>query len=115
MARTPARREPNDLREEARAHLGARRDLGPEYEDEIIDSFVRKVEKIIDARIDAKLNQRRVPARPRSSVHPIAVLGTAMALGIPLTAIAGGIAGATGMITVWVSIIFLVIYFDWRR
>ncbi len=115
MARPPARQDAHDLREEARAHLGALKDLGGGYEEELVESFVQKVEKALDARIDAKLNQRRLPARPRSSVNPIAVLGTAMALGIPLTAIAGGIAGGTGIITVWVSIIFLVLYFDLRR
>jgi hypothetical protein len=115
VARTPARKEQLDVREEARVHLHARRDLGAEYEDEIIESFVEKVERIIDARIEARLEQRRLPARPRSRVSPFAVLGTAMVLGIPLTAIAGGIAGATGMLTVWLSIIFLVLYFDWRR
>jgi hypothetical protein len=38
-----------------------------------------------------------------------------MALGIPITAIAGGIAGIQGIVIVWLSIIFLVLYFDWRR
>ena len=115
MAHSPARQDSRDLQEEARAHLGARKDLGPEYEDEIIESFVQKVERIIDARIDAKLNQLRLPARPRNRVNPIAILAIAMTLGIPLTAIAGGIAEETGIITVWVSILFLVLYFDWRR
>jgi hypothetical protein len=89
--------------------------LGADYEEEIVDSFVQKVDKIIDQRIEAKLNQRRVPARPRSRASTIAVLGTAMALGIPITAIAGGIAGIQGIVIVWLSIIFLVLYFDWRR
>ncbi len=32
------------LREEARLHLAARRELGPEYEDELVESFVRRLE-----------------------------------------------------------------------
>jgi hypothetical protein len=104
------------LREEARVHLETRRELGPEYEDQIAESFVQRIEKLIDERIAARLEQRRLAqAWPRTPVNPVGVLAIAMALGIPLTAIAGAIAGATGIIAVWAGIIFLVLYFDLRR
>lgn len=104
------------LREEARVHLEARRELGPEFEEQIVESFVQRIEKLLDERIAAHLEQRRLgQTRPRTPVNPVAVLAIAMALGIPLTTIAGGIAGATGIFAVWVGIIFLVLYFDLRR
>ena len=42
--RRPKHTSPIDLREESRILLEVRKELGPEYEDEMIDSFLEKIE-----------------------------------------------------------------------
>ncbi|HET8893998.1 MAG TPA: hypothetical protein VFM96_07880 [Gaiellaceae bacterium] len=88
--------EPSDVH----AALEARRELGPAYEDQIVDSLVEKIDK--------RLATRKVPAEPaqQGMVTPL-VLGS-IGLGIPVTAVAlsnapgaGGIAVA---IVAWVAI-----------
>jgi hypothetical protein len=100
-------------RKDVEAALEARRELGREYEPELIDAFLEKIE-------------RRLPARPeRPEPHQGAItpllLGS-VALGIPVTAVslnyapgAGGIAVA---IVAWAAIgisNFAVAFFRFRR
>ena len=74
-------------REEAQAALEARRELGPEYEDEVVDALVDKIEQRLAAR-DSELRRRRD--------HQKEILLGGMGISIPLLAIAavfGGLAG----------------------
>src|SRR5260221_7592758 len=90
-------------RKDVEAALEARHELGKEYEPEIVDAFLEKVER----RLDERLRERR-PAAPghQGAVTPL-ILGS-IGLGIPVTAVAlsnapgaGGIAGA---IVAWIGI-----------
>jgi hypothetical protein len=83
-------------RKDVEAAVGARRELGPAYDDEIVDALL--------AKIDQRLEERR--ARPPAQQHhldlrlPIA----SIALGIGVTAVANSDAhGAGGVI---ISIIY---------
>lgn len=50
--------------EEIRAAAEAHRELSPEYHDAVVQSFLAKVEKEIDARVEARLaNSRPAPRR----------------------------------------------------
>jgi hypothetical protein len=79
-------------RKDVEAALEARRELGKEYEPELIESFLQK--------IDAELAERKLPApvRPDTAhqgpITPL-ILGTT-ALGIPVTAIATSNGGTGG-------------------
>jgi hypothetical protein len=90
-------------RRDLEAAIQARQELGKEYEPEVIDAFLEK----IDARL---AEQRRLPAKRdeghQGAITPL-VLGS-IALGIPITAVAlsnapgaGGIAVA---IVAWIAI-----------
>jgi len=86
-------------RADVEAALAARRELGPAYEDEIVDSLVAKIEQ--------RLDKREPPPPPEHySVTPV-VLGS-IGLGIPVTAVAlGNSPGAGGIavaIVAWVAI-----------
>jgi hypothetical protein len=88
-------------REELQAHVAARRELGPEYEPELVDSFLERVE--------GKLDQRhRGKAARRAEHHPITplVLGS-LALSIPLISVAGRQAGGFGVAMVCVAIVLV--------
>ena len=89
-------------REEAQAALEARRELGVEYEDHVVDALVDKIEQRLEA--------RRPPARTPMP----AIVIPSLALSIPLIAIAGGTAGAPGVALVCLAIV-LVNYFAARR
>ena len=45
-------------REELQAHVAARRELGPEYEPELVDSFLERVEGKLDQRYRGKAARR---------------------------------------------------------
>jgi hypothetical protein len=50
--------------QEIRAAAEAHRELGPEYHDAVVESFLAKIEKVIEARVDARLAASE-PARRR--------------------------------------------------
>jgi hypothetical protein len=89
-------------REELQAHVAARRELGPEYEPELVDSFLERIEKRLEPRGHGKA------ARREQEHHPITplVLGS-LALSIPLIAVAGSKAGAFGVAMVCVAIVLV--------
>ena len=74
--------------DEIRAAAETHRELPPEYQTAVIDSFLSKVDREIDARVDARMASYG-PARTRSGAHSPAffVLAT-LIFGIPLSAIA---------------------------
>jgi hypothetical protein len=49
----------HDVRAAAEAH----RELGPEYHDAVVDSFLEKIEARLDARVDARLAQMSPPRK----------------------------------------------------
>jgi len=67
---------------------------------------VERIGKEIDARVDARLAQasaHRTPAAKQLNVLPAVALGS-IALGIPISGIAGGTAGFWGLLVVWIAI-----------
>ena len=105
---------------ELRAAAETHKELGPEYQDAVLQSFVDRVGREIDARVDARLAQAAAqplaaqrmatPPAPRAP-KPISAMTLALgsiALGIPLTAIvvAAGShpAGFAGLLVVWIAI-----------
>jgi hypothetical protein len=97
--------------EEIRAAAETHRELGPSYQDAVIESFLDKVGREIDARVDARLAQQQSPPasyRRGPSGSPMALAITSMALGIPISGIvvAAGPhpAGFMGLLVVWIAI-----------
>jgi len=70
--------EPDEVRAAAELH----RELEPEYRDAVVESFLDRVGKEIDARVD-----RRLAAQPRPQPRTTALAVLSVVLGIPLTAI----------------------------
>ena len=50
-----ARREADGTREELRAILSARQELGTEYNDELADMLMERLDAVIDRRVEARL------------------------------------------------------------
>jgi hypothetical protein len=112
---------PDELRAAAEVHD----ELGPDYRDAVLESFLDKVGKDIDARVDARLQGPRTyplqpaqqnatpppPAVPRQTKDKTFALAiVSIALGIPLTAIVAGINRGSGsvefaiLLVIWVAI-----------
>ena len=85
----------SETRRELEATVEARRELGAAHEEELIDAFLERLDRRLSDRAsdnDRALKQRRSHQREMT-------LG-AMAISIPLIAIAGGIAGLAGILAV---------------
>ncbi|EPD90514.1 hypothetical protein HMPREF1486_05875 [Streptomyces sp. HPH0547] len=113
-----------ELKRELDATLQTRKELGPEYEDELIDGFLEKVEQRLDTVVEKRVRrqlaeQQMVLARGSATGRPASAspaypdglgarLGLAVAslvLAIPLSAIAVVNAGLTGLFVCWAGVV----------
>jgi hypothetical protein len=114
--------EPESSRDDLQAAVAARRELGRDYEDAVLDSFLDRIDRSIAARVDARVAER-VPAVLQSTGEqraggpdPGLVLGaTSVIAGIPITAIAGGTTGLGGIIIAWSGIAAVNVAQAWGR
>ena len=92
-----------DVDEELRVAVKARQELGLDHEDEVIESFLARVQDRIDARVEARVDEelRDLPIRPRfasPSTGRIAVVFGFMTaflfVLIPLADIVGALVGS---------------------
>jgi len=99
-----------EIQHELTATVRARQELEPAHERQLIEGFVERIGKQIDARVDERLAQQ-VPARRRGSVlHP----GN-LALCIPIIAVAGGIGHLPGLIVAFAALAVVFIYAESQR
>ncbi|MFE4452613.1 hypothetical protein [Streptomyces sp. NPDC056796] len=106
-----------ELRRELDATLQARRELGPEYESALVDSFLEKVESRIAGTRDQRARRvaaerRTAAARGARPVAPAATFGERFAFGavslvlaVPLSAIGAAQAGTGGLVVAWLGIV----------
>ena len=99
-------------REDVHAAVEAQRELGPEYEPQIIDSFLEKVEKRVAERRQTPARQER-PPQPPALVVPLATVG----MGIATTGAASGIhpGGFVVAVIAWVAIAIVNVAYAMRR
>jgi hypothetical protein len=90
-------------REDLAAVLETRRELGRDYESALVESLAERVDQVIDARVQARIAEHsrggRVEATSQRAQLQLAV--ASVALGIPITAIAGGTNGVWGLLVAW--------------
>jgi hypothetical protein len=101
-------------RKDVEAALQARRELGPEYEPQVVDALVDKIER----RLDERLRERREPA-PRSHDYDLRLALGSMGLGIGVTAVANsnahGVGGILISIVAWIAIAVVNVAYAMRR
>ena len=86
-------------REELRATLEARQELGPGYEDELVERFAEQLERRL------KLPQQRRKEKLSSEETGIVIVSILAA--IPLLGIAGGTVGLAGVIAVCAALVLV--------
>ncbi|MEP7335279.1 MAG: hypothetical protein ABI717_05800 [Actinomycetota bacterium] len=84
-------------RDEARAALEARRELGPGYEDELVERFAERIER--------RLEDRRPAKRPADQGTAIVIVSLITA--IPLIGIAASTVGLAGVIAVCAALVLV--------
>ncbi|MET8159611.1 hypothetical protein ABZT47_24860 [Sphaerisporangium sp. NPDC005289] len=112
-------------RDELRATVEARRDLGSDYEQALIESFLEKIDSTIESRVRAEVAAQNGyplqpgPGGPYAAPHPgpgkqprqvdatIPIALGSLGIGIPLTAIAAGQGGPAGLFLAWTGIIMV--------
>jgi hypothetical protein len=109
-----------ELKKELSATLQARKDLGAEYESELVDSFMEKVAERVDSRVEQRVRRelaqqqtsfaradRRPIGPPRSSPRfaRYGFAGVTLVLAIPLSAIAAASAHTAGLLIAWAGIV----------
>lgn len=122
-----------ELRKELDATLQTRKDLGPEYESELVDSFMKKLDQQVDAVVDKRV--RRQLAEQQMSIArestgsatqqagPLvsglgATFGLAalsLILAIPLSAIAAVNTGLAGLLIAWAGIVGVNVVYGFGR
>jgi acetyl-CoA carboxylase alpha subunit len=93
--------------EEIRAAAEIHRELGPEYQDAVVASFVDRVGREIDARVESRLAAVQQAGQPARQQNRLALPITSIALGVPLSGIALGLSSANqlaGLALIWVAI-----------
>jgi uncharacterized membrane protein len=109
-----------ELNKELSATLQARKDLGADYESELVDSFMEKVAQRVDSHVEqrvrrelaqqqtsfARADRRPIgPPQPNPRFARYGFAGLTMVLAIPLSAISAVNAGATGLFITWAGIV----------
>jgi hypothetical protein len=90
-------------REDVRATIEARRELGETHEDELVDAFVARIERRLADRPPA----RRHRSEGNRTSGGIAVAIVSMGVAIPLIAIAGNFGGSIAVVAVCAMVIVL--------
>jgi hypothetical protein len=92
-------------REELKAAILARTELGTELEPQVIEGFVDRIEqRLEELRREAKLARKGQKDR---SDFSLALAIVSLGVSIPLTAIAGGTVGLAGILVVWLGIVLV--------
>lgn len=103
--------------EDARATLEARKELGPEMDQALVDSFVARVEQALVAQGGYREAERQRQAEvAKADSRNQMVLGiVSLGVAIPLTAIFAGISGLAGGLIVWIGIVLVNMAYAMRK
>lgn len=115
LPQRPPAQPPVVARDDVRAAVATRRELGERMEDEIIDDFLERIDRTLEGRIEQRVAQRlgrtRAAAEQRAR-NFTGRIAASLGIGIPLTAIAGGIGEVPGIVAVWAGIVALNVYYS---
>jgi hypothetical protein len=91
-------------REELEAAIETRKELGTELEPAVVEAFVDRIERRLEQRF---LESERALKVKRQ--HQRVMVLSAMAISVPLLAIAGGLAGLAGVVAVCAALVVVAV------
>ena len=103
----------SETKKDLRAAVHTARELGPDYENEVMDGFLQRLDQRLDAQIAARV--RREPEAGTAPAQRPATSGrggnafqyVSLALAVPLSAIGAGVAHLPGLAITWAGIVGL--------
>ncbi|GAA2130914.1 hypothetical protein GCM10009760_04070 [Kitasatospora kazusensis] len=100
----------DEVKRDLDAAVQTRKELGKEYEAEIVDSFLARLDSRLDARVEQRVAERLAGDSPRKpgkdgTSQQFKLQVVSLAMGIPLSGIAGGLGGLTGLVVCWAGIV----------
>ena len=96
----------DELRRDLAATVSARQELGRDYETELVESFVDRIDATIAQRVDAAVERSgRDSPNPSADQQRFVIAIISLGTGIPITAIAGGTADLPGILAAWLGIV----------
>ncbi|MFI6732951.1 hypothetical protein ACIBI9_08460 [Nonomuraea sp. NPDC050451] len=106
--------------DELKAAVSARRDLGPEFEDAVVESFLDKMGQEVDRRVDERIAQResKGPVRDRApDGQRLALAIVSLSLGTisTLLLVLLGDDKAGYLVPIWLGIIIINVIFNSGR
>jgi hypothetical protein len=104
----------SETKKDLRAAAHTLRELGPEYESEVIDGFLHRLDERLEAQIAVRVRREleanpeaRRPARKERGDHPNAFQYASLVLAVPLSAIGAGVSHLPGLLVAWAGIVGL--------
>ena len=103
------RERADGTREDLDAILSARQELGAEYNEELTDMLMERLDGVIDRRVEARLQDI-----PQGSLSP-AVPICSFIFAIPATAIVASLTGFVGVAFVWAAVVLVNILYSGKK
>ncbi|MEY9967388.1 hypothetical protein ABIA33_005458 [Streptacidiphilus sp. MAP12-16] len=103
----------SETKKDLQAAVHTARELGPEYENEVIDGFLQRLENRLDAQVavrvrrelDARGERPAASKRQRRGDRVSAFQYFSLVLAVPLSAIGAGVAHLPGLLVAWGGIV----------
>jgi hypothetical protein len=89
-------------REDVASTIGARHELGEDLEPAVVDAFLEKVERAVDAQVAESRKRSRGTGLDQGQRLALSIVS--LGTGIPITAIAAEEGGVLGIMIVWLGI-----------
>ncbi len=89
-----------ELRDELRASLRARGELGEDMEGEVVESFLGRIQGAIDEQVEAGVAERLKGLKGRRSGVSTGRVAVVLVFSVPLMGIAGALGGQYGVLAV---------------
>ncbi|MFI7132485.1 hypothetical protein ACIBQ1_42885 [Nonomuraea sp. NPDC050153] len=106
--------------DELKAAVSARRDLGPEFEDAVVESFLDKMGQEVDRRVDERIAQRasKAPARdqaPDGQRLALAIVSLCLGTLSTLALVLFGDGKGGYLVPIWLGIVIINVIFNAGR
>lgn len=88
---------------EVEAALRARESVGADYDDAFVDAFVERVHGEVARQVRMEVRRRRIDDKRRG--YPIALAYVSLALGVPITGLAGWTGDVEGIVAAWCGVV----------
>lgn len=96
---------PFNLRSDLAASVEARRELGPSYEKELVESFCDRIEEAVHHRLDPRTTAAQPKPKQSGESQPFIIALVSLGTAIPITAVAANTGGTGTTALSWLGIV----------